>query len=80
MCSAEGLGILGERGKYAADPYGYGKEGKPVTRAELDASLAKKFEEEFPGEAQPKGMTKKEEAAFMRKSFPNSKRIQEKYK
>ena len=80
MCSAEGLGILQERGKYAADPYGYGKEGGPVTRDEIDDRITKKFAEEFPGEAKPTGMTKEEEAAFMRKSFPNSKRIQKKYK
>ena len=80
MCTAEGLGIMNERGKYMADPYSYGKEDGPVTRDEIETGLALEWEEDFPGEPRPKGMTKEEEAAFMRESFPNSKRIQEKYK
>ena len=53
MCSAEGLGILKERGKYAADPYSYGKEKGPVTEKEITANLKRKFQEEFPGEELP---------------------------
>ena len=53
MCSAEGLGILQERGKYAADPYSYGKEKGPITEKEITANLKRKFQEEFPGEAYP---------------------------
>lgn len=59
MCTAEGLGIMKERGKYMADPYGYGKEGGPVTRDEIETGLALKWEEEFPGEPDLKACLKK---------------------
>ena len=53
MCTAEGLGIMKERGKYMADPYSYGKEGGPVTEKEINNNLRIKFEEDFPGEELP---------------------------
>ena len=55
MCSSEGLGILTERGKYAADPYGYGKEKGPITEKEYDTYFKERWAKEYPDEPYPHG-------------------------